>query len=271
MKKIILFLICAALLAACKKNGSSPKTILLTKVLVDGHPEVEYTYNSKGQIIGEKWYNEHSPFEFVYRTEYIYDAAGNVKELKGYNMPSNELETHQVFTLDGEGRIVSTAYYSVNGVSETFSTYINNEYNKNGRVSKQTWLDEDEEIHTYRNLQYYPNGNMRNSESWLQYGGPPAKKGWASSYGPSDTSLPASFYAVKAYPVNFYYGFLSGSYINHYSYDGDGKVEGQWREEMSNRQFNARGLVTQETITAKPIKPVGPESVKLMQFEYIEQ
>jgi hypothetical protein len=271
MKKIILVFVCAALMTACKKNGSSPKTILLSKVLVDGHTEVEYIYNSAGQLITEKFYEEHSPFSYIYRNEYTYDASGKPKEFKGYNMPSNQLEEQNLFTLDGQGRIVRTAYYSINGNPPgTFSTYIDNEYNANGRVSKQTWKDEDEKVQTYRQVQYYPNGNMRTSETWHQWGGPVAEKAWGASYGPSDTSLPASFFNVKVFPVNFYYAYLACSYINHFNYE-DGLVSGQYREEMSNRQFNARGLVTQETITTKSIKPAGPESVRLLQFEYIEQ
>ena len=272
MKKIMLLLVCAALLAACKKNADSPKTILLSKILVDGHTETEYTYNSAGKLTAEKSYDEHSPFALVYRTEYIYDAAGNLKESKTYNMPSNELKNHNVFTLDAQGRIARTAYYSVDGaLPGTFSTYIDNEYNANGRVSKQTWKDEDEKVQTYRLLQYYPNGNMRNSETWYQWGGPVAEKQWASSYGPSDTSLPASFYSVKAYPVNFYLNYMTSSYLVHYTYDDDGQVSGQWREDISNRQFNARGLVTQQTITRKQIKPAGSEDVRVLEFEYVEQ
>lgn len=271
MKKFILFLVCAGLLAACKKNADLPKQILLSKILVDGHPETEYTYNSKGQLIAEKMYNEHSPFELVWRSEYIYDAAGNLKELMGYDMPANTLDQHNVFTLDGQGRMARNTYYSVNGnLPGTFSTHIDFEYNANGRVSKQTWRDENEEIQTWRLLYYYPNGNMRNNEAWLQYGGPPAEKGWASSYGPSDTSLPANFYEITAYPINFYYSYLTSSYLDHYTYDDNGEVELQWREEISNRQFNARGLVTQETVTTKSIKPAGAETVKLFQFEYVE-
>ena len=86
----MLLLVCAALLAACKKNADSPKTILLSKILVDGHTETEYTYNSAGKLTAEKSYDEHSPFALVYRTEYVYDAVGNLKESKTYNMPSTE-------------------------------------------------------------------------------------------------------------------------------------------------------------------------------------
>src|SRR5689334_22927613 len=139
MKKIILFLMCVALLAACKKNADGPKKIFLSKVLVDGHPETEYVYNSQGQIITEKLYNEHSPFEYVYRYEFSYDKSGNVKELKGYDVPSNKLNHHVVYTLDGQGRITRSAYYSVNGILPgTFSTYIDVDYNAKGLVSKQT-------------------------------------------------------------------------------------------------------------------------------------
>lgn len=273
MKKLIVLLAICSLVYSCKKDGGgAPKKIFLAKIIVDGHPEIEYTYNAQGQITEERGYDEHSPFALVYRNEFIYDKSGNLVEMKGYDMPSNKLNAHLIYKLDAQGRIVRTSYFSVNGVLPgTFSTYIDNEYNGKGLVSKQTWKDEDEKVQTFRNLQYYPNGNLRNSESWSQWGGPVAEKSWASSYGPSDTTLPATFYSVKAFPINFYYNYLTCSYIRHFNYDDDGNVSSEYREDMTGRQFNAKGLITQETITTKQIKPAGTESVRLLQFEYVEK
>jgi hypothetical protein len=223
MKKIILVLLSAALLAACKKGDSLPKKIFLSKIIVNEHLETEYTYNSEGQL-----------------------------------------------ATDNLGRIVSNTYYTPNGAYPgTFNTKIDHEYNKNGRVIKQTWSDEDGEPGSYRNQSYYPNGNMRTSETYWLYSGAPEKV-WGSSYGPSDTTLPATFYSIKAYPLNFYYNQLVSSYINHFTYD-DGQVDGEWKEIMSDRKFNARGLVTGQKITSKQIIPAGPDAVKTMKYEYVEQ
>jgi hypothetical protein len=270
MKKIILVLLSAALLAACKKGDSLPKKIFLSKIIVNEHLETEYTYNSEGQLATEKLYDEHSPYALVFRYEYNYDASGNIQEVKCYQLPDNKLVSRNLFTLDNLGRLVSNTYYTPNGAYPgTFNTKIDHEYNKNGRVIKQTWSDEDGEPGSYRNQSYYPNGNMRSSETYWLYSGAPEKV-WGSSYGPSDTTLPATFYSIKAYPLNFYYNQLVSSYINHFTYD-DGQVDGEWKEIMSDRKFNARGLVTGQKITSKQIIPAGPDAVKTMKYEYVEQ
>lgn len=269
MKKIIFALLSVALLAACKKGDSLPKKIFLSKIIIDEHLESEYAYNSEGQLTTEKLYDEHSPYALVFRYEYIYDASGNIQEVKCYQLPENKLVSRNSFMLDNLGRIFRKTYYSVNGLAETFSTHIDHEYNKSGRVIKQTWSDEDEEVSSFRNLSYYPNGNMRTSETyWMSNGAP--EKVWGSSYGPGDTTLPATFYSIKAYPVNYYYNQLVSSYINHYYYN-DGLVTSQRKEIMSDRKYNARGLVTEQKITSQQILPAGADAVKTMKYEYVEQ
>lgn len=271
MKKFILVILCAAaLLPACKKNSSSPKKIMLSKVLVDGKVETENSYNSDGQIIEEKSYNGNSgAWEVSHRSTWSYDVNGKLKEQLAYDMPENELTGRYIFTLNSQGDIVRNSIYDISGGEPgTLNFHIDHDYNGDGRLLKQTWKEEDESVVTYRNLGYYPNGNMRTSEVFYVYGGTVEKK-WGSSYGPSDTTLPASFYNNKAYPANYYYPYLVSQYINHYSYD-DGDVTDEYKELITHRQYNSKGLVTQETITTKYIKPVKPDAVRVLQFEYVE-
>jgi hypothetical protein len=268
MKKIFLILLSAALLGACKKNTSSPKQILLSKVFVDGNIETENIYNSEGQLKEAKYYSDHLGFwEISNLTVYSFDANGKLTESLSYNMPENELSSHSIFTLNGQGSIIRNSIYNTPD-SGKLSFHVDHDYNGDGRCIKQIWKGEDEEAFTTRNIGYYPNGNMRTSEVFYQYGVTSEKK-WGSSYGPSDTTLPASFYNVKAYPVNYYYSYLTSQYINHYTYD-DGAVTTEYKELISARRFNSKGLVTQETITTKHIKPVKPDEVRVLKFEYVE-
>jgi hypothetical protein len=269
MKRLLFIVLSAALLGACKKDASSPKNILLSKTFVDGKIETECIYNSDGQLKEEKNYWEKlGTWQLGNRAVYAYDANGRLKEKVSYDMPSNTLSSHYVFTVNDLGNITRIAIYNASD-SGKLSFYIDHEYNSDGSVKQQTWKDEDEKIQTYRVLNYYPNGNMRTSESYYQWGGPTAEKVWGSSYGPSDTTLPASFYSVKAYPVNFYYSYLTSSYINHFLFD-NGAVDEQTQEVMSDRKFNKHGLVTEVKVTTKHIKPVKTDEVRTLKFEYVE-
>lgn len=268
MKKLLFILISAALLAACKKESSGPKEVLLKKAYVDGVPESEFVYNSDGQMTEEKIYqNNMGVVALAYRYEYHYDNNGNPLEALAYNMPENILTGRHIFTLDGQGKIARNSIWNTSGAdSGKLSFHIDNDY-KEGHVIKQTWRTEDEEEVSYRTIGYYPNGNMRTSESYWVSGGVAEKK-WGSSYGPSDTTLPASFYRIKAYPVNFYYPYLLSSYMKHFSYD-NGNVETETLELVSDRKYNSKGLITEETITTKQIKPAGADLVRTLKFEYV--
>jgi hypothetical protein len=269
MKRLFFIVLSAALLGGCKKDTSSPKQILLSKSFVDGKIETEFIYNSDGQLKEEKNYWEKlGTWQLGNRAVYSYDANGMLKEKHSYDMPANIVSSHSVFTVNDLGEITRNAIYNTPD-SGKLSFYIDHEYNGDGGVKQQTWKDEDEKIQTFRTLNYYPNGNMRTSESFYQWGGPTAEKVWGSSYGPSDTTLPASFYNIKAYPVNFYYSYLTSSYINHYTYE-DGAVETQYQEIISDRKYNKWGLVTEEKITTKHIKPVKADEVRTVKFEYVE-
>ena len=110
MKRIFLFFICATLVGACKKNSSSSKEILLSKVLLNGELETEFIYNSERQLIEEKIYDDDLGFTALdYRYEYIYDANGNPKEMTGYNLPENKATSRYVYTVNSQGRIERNA------------------------------------------------------------------------------------------------------------------------------------------------------------------
>ena len=271
MKRIILVLISvAALLPACKKNGSSSsKQLLLSKVIYDDKPESEFTYNSDGQLVVEKYYNEENgSWQLTSHHLYVYDANGNPKEMLSYNMPENVLSARYVYTVNAQGKILRNSIYDMDGAdSGTLNFHIGHEYNAHRRLIKKTWKDENEDVQTVVNLNLYPNGNLRTSETFYEFGTP--EKVWGSSYGPSDTTLPASFYNIKVYPINYYYPYLVGQSIRSFTYD-DGAVTGETRIEFSGRKYNNKGLVTEQTITHKNIKPAAPDEVHTIRFEYVQ-
>lgn len=271
MKRILLGLICAAaLLPACKKDGpSTPKQFLLSKVIYDGKPESEFKYNSGGQLLEEKYYHEENgTWQVTSRSIYSYDVNGHPKEELSYNMPENTPSGKYIFTVNAQGKILRNSIWDISGGEPgTLSFHIDHEYDGNGRLIKRVWKNEDEEVETSVVLNMYPNGNLRTSETFYHYGA--TEKVWASSYGPGDTTLPASFYNIKAYPINYYYPHLLGQTTRHFTYE-DGDIETETRIEYTDRVYNNKGLVTQQKVVTKKIKPAGPDEVHTMKFEYVQ-
>jgi hypothetical protein len=267
MKKVSLLLVIITAFAGCKKNDSAPKQFLLAKVIMNGQLQDEYIYDNKMQLIEEKSHNDVNGTLISYRHQYVYDANGKLKEMSSYKLPATKPYGKWVYKLDAAGRVTRMSTYSLSGAdSGKLSTHIDNEYNANNRVAQQVWRDENEEQTSIRKMAYYPNGNMRAVEGSMIFN-QVANKFYTTNYGPSDTTLPASFYQVTAFPVNFYYNVLLSPYTTTYLYD-NGQVKEERKEIMSARKYNAQGLVVQQTITTKKIKPVGPDEVRMMQYEY---
>ncbi len=260
----------AAMLPACKKNGSSsPKQVLISKVIYDGKLESEFIYNSDGQLTEEKYYHEENGiWQLTNHFKHFFDANGNPKEILAYNMPENILSGKYVFTVNDRGQILRNSIYDMSGAdSGSLNFHVDHEYNASGRLISKTWKDENENVETVVKLNLYPNGNLRTSETFYEFGTP--EKVWGSSYSSVDSTLPASFYNIKAFPVNYYYPYLLGQTIRNFSYE-DGAVSTETRLEFSARIYNKKGFVTEQKIITKNIKPAGPDEVHTIKFEYVE-
>lgn len=272
MKKIILIVLGVALLAACKKSSSGSGTWLLSKIIVNGDLQTEYVYNAAGQITQEKYYEEDVGVHLLKtRYQYSYDANGNPTGSTVYRMPSNELISKYDYTVDAQGRISrNTVYDMSDGEPGEFSTYIDYDYDANGHMTRQNWKGKNEKTHSYREFKYFKNGNLRSSEVFYIVG-LASELQWSAIYAASDTTVPAAWKEVKVYPVNFYFQEMIAPTVGHLTYNGSKDVEDERHQIMSNREYNSKGLMTKQTITMKRIKPVAPDEVTVMQYEYVQR
>jgi hypothetical protein len=267
MKKVFLLIAIIAALAGCKKHASSPKQFLLTKVIRNGQVEEEYVHDKRPQLIEVISYSFGNGAASTSRNKFVYDANGNLKESNVYSLSATQPTGKYVYKLDGAGRMTRMSVYSLSGVdSGKLSTHIDNEFNANNRVTQQVWKDEKEKATSSRQLSYYANGNLKTEEAYT-LGSLVANKLYTVNYGLSDTTLPATFYQVVAYPVNFYYNELVSPYSTTYTYENN-QLKQEIKEIMSDRKYNSAGLVVQQTITTKKVKPAGPDEVRMMQYEY---
>ena len=267
MKKVFLLIAIIAALAGCKKHDSAPPKFLLTKVIRNGQVEEEYVHDKRPQLIEVISYSFGNGTASTSRNKFLYDANGKLKESNVYALNATQPTSKWVYKVDGAGRMTRMSSYSLSGVdSGKLSTHIDNEFNANDRVTQQVWRDEKEKATSSRQMSYYANGNMKTVEAYF-LGGLVANKFYTVNFGPSDTTLPASFFQVNAYPVNFYYNELICPYMTTYTYENN-QLKQEIKEIMSDRKYNAQGLVVQQTITTKKVKPTGPDEVRMMQYEY---
>lgn len=268
MKKIFVFTIIVLFLGACKKSGSpsSPKEIQLAKVFVDDKLESEFIFNSDKQLKEERYFKNN---DLSGVTKYTYNAQGYLTESNSYKMPEKEQNGRNVYTVNGAGRIARNAVYDNSGDGfNKLNFYIDHEYDANGRCTKQIWKPDEMTVSTTRENHYYPNGNLRVYEVFYHHSGSPEKQ-WSVSYNNSDSTLPVSFYNIKAYPVNYYYPYLLSSVIEGVTYD-DGNIDQKYQEIITDKKYNKRGLLSEAKVTTKYLMPVKPDYVRTLKFEYVE-
>jgi hypothetical protein len=271
MKNIMLLICCAVLITACRKSSSPARPIYLSKIMWDGEPLVEYVYNNDGQLIVEKSYDEYpGNTDLVYESRYTYDDLGKLKEMRGYQMPENKLSSICNFELGKEGNVTRIAMFSMSGPdSGKIQSYQDYKYNTDGRVVRITSRDKNEDVLSYREFDYFKNGNLRLQESYTQSGGG-FKKSFGRSYSAGDTTLPATFYTVRAFPINYYYPWLVSSYVES-SIINNGQITERYGYTITDREFNSRGLVKKQTITLKSLLTAVQEKPKVEEYEYVEK
>ena len=138
-----------------------------------------------------------------------------------------------------------------------------------GRISKQSWVDlVTDKAYTTRELKYYSSGNLKSSSVFYHYGVMPELQ-WKTEYSPAGDTMVQNLPTFKAYPTDFRMPDFSASEQHSYQYD-NGAIKKEINTLFSNRQYNSKGYITEQTSTIKNILPAAADMVKQMRYEYIE-
>lgn len=87
-------------------------------------PSLETSYDRKGNVTEERWYDSSGSLDF--RVLFRYDAKGNVREVVRRDAQENLLERH-VYRRDGKGRPVESLAYDSGGKLTTKGEYRHDE------------------------------------------------------------------------------------------------------------------------------------------------
>lgn len=170
---LILFLV--AFLSSCEKN--KPIIIenidipLIIKVLSNGESLVEYSYNNANLLTAEKnkfYYNKHSYNDknLLIKTDLYYDKglfssdpnilAASLNRKEWVNPNNTEKGGVVTFEYNADGNLIRTNYYRIPETKSEFSKF---EYDKSGRIAKQS-LYWDNQLSYYIDYLYNENGNL---------------------------------------------------------------------------------------------------------------
>lgn len=234
---------------------------VLTTGLNTSGESSEITLDKDGRVIKEILYNEDGSVD--QRTEYEYDAAGNlIKELQ-YDKNTGSVDAIRKYEYDQDGNETKYLYYNIDGTVHASRTY-ETEYDGNGVLTKRSCTDNDGRTVCWeydgsgkltRSIQYDSDGNISDI---LEYdaNGNEAKRVSYNADGSMDGRYEYTYNANGNMIQEIGYGRDGVLYVRmeyeydkygrvtkFVSYDGDGNVETQ---EEHTYTYDANGNLTQE-------------------------
>ena len=116
-------------------------------------------------------------------------------------------------------------------------------------------------------MTYYTNGNLRSSAIYYHNSVIPALQ-WETAYSAGEP-LPQSLNKSKGYPINYILFDLVAGERHFYGYGG-GVVTQETNDIFTNRQYDEKGYLIQQSIKQKSILPAAPDKIIQMKYEYAE-
>lgn len=270
MKKIPLALVVFYLMTAitsCKKSSGSsqPKETVLSQALSNGNLWLQFEYNDKKQLSKLTEYDL-ATGKPDYSQAFQYDAKGRLDMILDYNS-DGKFSGREEYSKDLAGNFTQVEFFDVASDPKKVVTRVMYTY-KEGYIVKEAWIDLNtgKEV-SYRKYVWYLNGNLRSSEYYGDLD--PLTLSYKAEYSPIGNPLPETIAKHSGYPINFWnYYFVAEEIHNTYSAAFGGPVD--YKEVMSQRKYNAEGLLTEQTITNKHTVPADADEVSQMTYVYIQ-
>ena len=274
MKKtsfLLSFMFIVICITACKDDSEPalPKEMVLSKVFRDGKLELEYRYNADKQLEQIREYDKSTGL-LDYYNEFQYDTRGFLQNEITYNADEKPTSTKK-YLKNNNGQFVSSEFIPLTGAdSGKVTTRHEFEYNKEGYISKHSWIDpETDTEESFQSFYYYPNGNLEYYEYYLALEPSPEKVSEVR-YSPASQLLPENIGKRGGYPINFDLLLLVAEEIKYKILDSAWGPASEYHELISDRVYNGQGLVIEQTMTYKYILPEKPEQIIYFTFEYME-
>jgi hypothetical protein len=257
------------LFSSCKKDkNNDPGETTLSKMYENGKLITEFIYSPQKKMIRENNYDEVTGM-LDYATAFEYNASGNMVTEKQYN-EANKLSGIVNYIRDAGGKLIKHEYKSHTGSdSGKITVRVKYSYDLAGRISKQSWVDlVTDKVYDARFISYYGNNNLKSVKGYNYYGGPAELK-YLIEYSPASDALLPGYASHTGYIIDFRLPEFVAAEKNYYYYNG-APIIIEIKTSFSNRKYNGKGYITEQTITRKNILPVAPDEIREMRYEYTD-
>lgn len=267
MKKTLILIFITGMVACNKDKSTGVPGKGLAKIIQDNITIYEFVYSPQDRLIRLNSYDETTGL-FDYAAGFEYDGNGNMVLEKQYNA-TNKLTGQVSYSYTTNGRVSKHEYKPLTGAdSGKVTVRVKYSYDAAGRISNQSWVDLlTDQVYASRELAYYNNNNLRSSTSY--YHNPLPEQQWKTDY-TDGNPLPDNLSRSRGYPVNFLlYDMVTGQ-KHFYAYSDGTTVTDEITEVFTNRQYDDKGYLLQQTWTMKYILPAAPSKVRQMRYEYVQ-
>jgi hypothetical protein len=269
MKKLLLPVLLLILATACKKNKGeeeTPKQALLSEVSTDGAVTTRFVYTD-GLLSKIENYSKGSLTAYI---GIAYEKK-KISVVTTFTVPGDVPQSKIVVETNDAGKITVSKAYSLQGqISILPLSTTTWKYNAEGRVNNVQSKDASNKLLNYTNLSYFPNGGLKETNTFIE------KNGQLQPTGRIRYSIPNSFPMKCVEQIGVVLGVdyvakLISDGIEQVEFDQNGSITYQLNFVMSSREYNADGTLKKQVVTTKPVKPAGDETVISKAYGYVLQ
>lgn len=268
MKKYFFHLIIACIaFSSCKKGGDdTSNTLLLAEVYTNGLLDNQYLYSSDKLLLR---FNQFS-------------VSGN----------QSILGLYVLYEYDQDGLIEKRKVFS----SDTLNNYYIHSYDNGKRLTRMDWLVSGNALYEYRLYEYDQQNRMIKYS--IRNGGTDATKNytefvydaqglldvqrsyvWKSNnfllsqevdYVPAGKNVYAHWQKFMTFAGDLLVSELTAESRHVRTFNDDGTVVSDYTETGTNRKYNGSGYLVSQTIKKIYVKPALAETVRNMEYTYIQ-
>lgn len=261
------------LLSSCKKNKNdtypaAPKTKLISAVYINDTISEKYHYKSNRQLIKTERFNKGN-LDGIWN--YAYDMAGNLSSSIS-TKPDGSIRTKQEYSWNTAEQLVQSKFANFAFGYFSFFEFIYDASVKNQMVG---YIESDTLGNKNNKVDYFYTGGFLSGVNYHQI----YPTGETVMYSSSIHQTTTDVTQLKRYkeiissipntsPDNWLNAQITEFYKT-YKYTS-GEMTNEQRIELTEKQYDAKGYVTGLKMTIKKIKPVGPDIVTRLRYEYVE-
>ena len=267
MKKSLVALLALSFTIACQKSGDgTSNTLFLSEVYKNGQLDIAYLFSTQRQLLQQNDYvvNNGQSNLALYAT-YEYGPNGYIKHRKIFTA-NDTLNNRYELTYDNSNRLSRMDWIWTANVAHDYRVY---EYDPENRITKITEkLSATNANQAYSEYEYDDQGRLKaqhryywQSNKWV--------KNYDYEFIPAGKNVYNHWQKFMTSPFDFYRSELNYASRKAWFYDNSGNVTTEYKDSATEKQYNGSGYLVKQKITRSYTKPVKPDEITEMQYDYI--